>query len=388
MREPYQQLYFDYQSTTPVDSRVAAAMRRHADMEQTGNPHADHDAGRRNALAIQKARAQIAMLVGAAPEEIIFTSGATEANNIAIQGIARALQTTTRRRLITAATEHKSVLEPMAYLAGLGFDIEVLPVDSNGFVALDELKRCVEGAALVSIMIANNEIGVIQPMTEIAEICRKAGALFHTDAAQAVGKLSVDFSAWGVDLASISGHKLYGPEGIGALFVSRESAVRPLPLTFGGGQEGGLRPGTLPTSLCVGLGEACSIATHELPAESERLRKLAMLFLARMTAGGDVRLVGDPTRRIPGNLSLRLAGAAADHIVAAVQPHLAISTGSACNVGQLDPSHVLTALGMSRNDAAETVRVGFGRFTTEKQVVRASDLLLSAWQRAQEIGSI
>ncbi len=297
-------LYFDYQSTTPLDPRIATAMQRYSDTRCAGNPHADHVAGRANWTAIQTARGQIATSVGAMSEEIIFTSGATESNNIAIQGIARALMATGRRRLITAATEHKSVLEPLAYLSELGFEVEVLPVGSNGRIALEDLRNCIEGAGLVSIMLANNEIGVIQPIAEIAKLCRKAGVILHTDAAQAVGKIEVDFHRLGIDLASISGHKLHAPGGIGALFVSQHSLLRPYPLSFGGGQEGGLRPGTIPTALCVGLGEACDIATRGLSDERERLHTLSKLFLERLTSAGDVTLVGDPTFRIPGNLSL------------------------------------------------------------------------------------
>jgi cysteine desulfurase len=377
-------LYFDYQSTTPIDPRVAVAMGNHTGLEHIGNPHADHAAGRRSWLAVEAARAQVATSVGAAPEEITFTSGATEANNIAIQGIARALMATTRRRLITAATEHKSVLEPLAYLSSLGFEVEILPVTSTGRIALDDLTSRIEGAGLVSIMTVNNEIGVIQPIAEIAELCRKAGAILHTDAAQAVGKIPLDFRSLGVDLASISGHKLYAPGGIGALFVSRHSPLHPQPLIFGGGQENSLRPGTIPTALCVGLGEACDIAGRELRDEHERLHGLARTFLEHMSSAGGVELVGDPTFRIPGNLSLCISGVSADHLVAAVQPHLAISTGSACNVGQLDPSHVLLALGMTRDRAEATVRIGFGRFTTQDQVISASRRLLDAIRRARE----
>jgi cysteine desulfurase len=369
-------IYLDSQATTPTDPRVRDAMLPFLEVRAVGNPHSEHVAGRQSATAVETARRQIADLIGARPEEIIFTSGATEANNIALQGIAHSPH---RRgdHILTCATEHKCVLETMGFLARNGFRVEILPVDSNGIVDVVALTTAMtEETALVSIMTANNEIGVLQPIGDIAAICQSRGVVFHTDAAQAAGKIALNVKALGIDLLSLSGHKLYAPIGVGALYVSDESPVRPEPLFWGGGQECGLRSGTVAPHLCVALGAATSIARHELIRDAESAAAHRRRFLEIIRAYcPDVRVNGDRSPHLAGNLSLTLPGVDADRLVGAVQPDIAVSTNAACSAGALQPSHVLLALGLSDADAASTIRVGFGRFNTSAEIDAAAERL-------------
>jgi cysteine desulfurase len=363
-------VYLDNQATTPVDPRVLDAMLPYF-REEFGNPHSiQHEMGRRAEAAVERARAEVAALIGAEAREIVFTSGATESNNLAIKGAARfARDKHGRDHVVTAATEHKCVLESARRLEAEGFAVTVLPVGRDGHVDLGRLRDALtERTALVSLMAVNNEIGVIAPLAEIGALCRARGVLFHTDAAQAVGKIPLDVEAMAVDLLSISGHKLYGPKGIGALYVRRRPRVRLEPLIDGGGQERGLRSGTLPAPLVVGLGEACAIAGREMAAEAERLlalrRRLHDGLAARLPG---VALNGDPERRVAGNLNLSFEGVEAEKLLARLDD-VALSSGSACTSASVEPSYVLRALGLPDARANASLRIGLGRFTTAADV--------------------
>ena len=375
-------VYLDYQATTPTDRRVVEAMLPWF-TEKFGNPHSiTHAYGREAEAAVDAARSEVAALIGAEPREIAFTSGATEANNLAIKGAAHFHRERGRDHIVTVATEHKCVLESCLALEREGFRLTVLPVDAQGIVDMAALAAAIdERTAVVSVMAANNEIGVLQPIDEIGTLCRGRGALFHSDAAQAVGKVPVDVEAMKIDLLSISGHKLYGPKGIGALYVRRRPRARIAPLFDGGGQERGLRSGTLPTPLCVGLGAAARIVRDEMATEAERLLGLRRRFLAGIRAKlPEVRLNGDGERRLPGNLNLSFPGAPAPALMEAC-PGLALSTGSACSAAEIEPSYVLRALGLPEAVAGASLRIGIGRYTTDSEVDFAVDTLAAAARR-------
>ncbi len=378
---PNRPVYLDNQATTRCDPRVVAAMLPFFS-EQYGNPHSvEHIMGTAAETAVEIARAQVAALIGAEPREIVFTSGATESNNIAIKGAARYATRTgdSRRRIITAATEHKCVLESVADLAAEGFEPVSLPVQPDGLIDPDVLRDALSTPTLlVSIMTVNNETGVIQDIPALAAVTKEAGALFHTDAAQAVGKVPLDVSAWRIDLLSVSGHKLYGPKGVGALYVRRRPRVRLAPLFSGGGQERGLRSGTLPAPLIVGFGEACRLAAAEMEAEAARIGDLRDRLLARLNqAIPGLRLNGSAAARIPGNLNLTFPIAEAVEMMARI-PMLCVSTGSACSSAELEPSYVLRALGLSDEAAARSLRIGIGRFTSPADIDYAAAALAAA----------
>jgi len=380
-------IYLDNQSSTPLDPRVLEAMLPYF-TEQFGNPHStSHAYGRIAAEAIEEARSDVSALIHADPRELIFTSGATEANNLAIKGAANFARLypqsgAPRNHIITLTTEHKCVLQSCAQLEREGFLVTYLPVEPNGLVALDRLAAVLnERTLLVSVMAAHNEIGVIQPLAEIGALCRSQGVLFHSDAAQAFGKIAIDVDGMQIDLLSISGHKVYGPKGIGALYVRRRPRVRLLPLIDGGGQERGLRSGTLPTPLCVGIGRAAAIAAADMTEEAARLsglRDRLQTGLARRVPG--LRLNGDAERRLPGNLNFCFPGIPAMKLIEAC-PGIAISTGSACTSASVEPSYVLRALGLSEADANNGIRVGLGRFTTSAEIDFAVDALAAAAAR-------
>jgi cysteine desulfurase len=362
-------IYLDNQATTPCDPRVVAAMLPFF-TERFGNAHsAEHAMGQDAEHAVETARAQIAALIGAEPREVVLTSGATEANNIAIKGVARyaASQGSARRRVVTVATEHKCVLESVADLRAEGFDPVFLPVDADGRVDAAALQAALaEPTVLVSIMAANNETGVLQDLARLADITHAAGALFHTDAAQALGKIAFDVA--GIDLASLSAHKVYGPKGVGALYVRRRPRARLQPLFSGGGQERGLRSGTLPTPLVVGFGEACRLAGLEMDAEADRIGRLRDRLLAGLQHGlPGLRVNGSIAHRLPGNLNITLPHTDAIAAMRAA-PELCVSTGSACSSAEVAPSYVLAAMGLSAAAAARTLRLGLGRFTSAKDV--------------------
>ena len=378
---PNSPVYLDNQATTRCDPRVLEAMLPWF-CDDYGNPNSvEHVMGRKAEAAVEEARAQVGRLIGAEGREIIFTSGATESNNIAIKGAARfaASMGDARRRVITVATEHKCVLESVADLAAEGFEPVFLPVGSDGLLDPDTLRHALQTPTLlVSIMAVNNETGVIQNLAGLASIAKQAGALIHSDLAQAVGKIPLDLAGWKVDLASISGHKLYGPKGVGALFVRRRPRVRLSPLFSGGGQERGLRSGTLPAPLIVGLGEACRLAGLEMAAEAERVAGLRGGLLDRLRDGvPGIRVNGSVQARIPGNLNLTFPRATASDLLAAL-PDLCVSTGSACSSAAVEPSYVLRAMGVSDAEAERTLRIGIGRFTSPADIDYAAASLSAA----------
>ena len=368
-------IYLDHMASTPLDPVVLEEMLPWMTVAGAGNPHAaGHRRGWRAAEAIEQARGDVAALIGARPGEILFTSGATEANALALLG-----GVPEGWPVLCSAVEHPSVLACVGELARCGHATKALPVDGAGRVDPDAVR--IDGPALVSVMAANNEVGTIQPIAELARRCRERGGLFHTDAVQALSTDVLDVAAMGVDLASLSGHKLYGPMGIGALFVRQGVAVRPS--LFGGGQQGGRRPGTLPTALCVGLGAACRIARQRGAADAARLLDLRERLFAVLAAG-----VPGLRRNSPSAEGMGLAGClhvavpgldAADRLLDL--PELALSTGSACSSGEGGPSHVLLAMGRSVEDAFGSIRIGLGRFTTAEEVDRAGALLVEALQR-------
>jgi cysteine desulfurase len=372
-------IYLDNQATTRCDPRVVEAMLPWF-TENFANPHsAEHAMGRAAEAAVEAARAQVAALIGAEAREIVFTSGATESNNIAIKGAARFARDGARRRVVTVATEHKCVLESVRDLAGEGFEPVVLPVRGDGTLDPAVLEAALAvPTLLVSIMAVNNETGVIQDLATLGPIAKRAGALLHTDAAQAAGKIPLDVAAWGIDLLSISGHKLYGPKGVGALYVRRRPRVRLAPLFSGGGQERGLRSGTLPAPLIVGLGVACALAVAEMADEAVRIAALRARLLRRLQAGlPGIAVNGSVAARIAGNLNLVFPAASAQAIMAAA-PDLCVSTGSACSSAEVEPSYVLRALGLSDAAAARTLRLGIGRFTSADDIDIAAALLIDA----------
>lgn len=387
-------VYLDYQATTPCDPRVVEAMLPYF-TEKFGNPHSrNHMFGWEAEEAVEKARAEVADIIGASDKEIVFTSGATESNNLAIKGVAQFYKEK-KNHIVTVVTEHKCVLDACRHLELEGFEVTYLPVKPDGLVDLDQLQAAIKDTtALVSIMAVNNEIGVVQPLAEIGAICRSKGAFFHSDCAQAVGKIPLDVDALNIDLMSVSGHKLYGPKGVGALYVRRKPRVRVLAQINGGGQERGMRSGTLPTPLCVGLGMACRIAKEEMDGEARRLLALRERFLAKVRAGlPEIYLNGHPERRVPGNLNISFAFVEGEGLMMAVK-ELAVSSGSACTSASLEPSYVLRALGLDAEMAHTSLRIGFGRFTTEQEMDFAADLLIERvtklrslsplWEMAQQ----
>ncbi|MDY0883683.1 IscS subfamily cysteine desulfurase [Dongia soli] len=392
--QPQLPIYLDYQATTPCDPRVVQAMLPYF-TEKFGNPHSrNHPFGWEAEEAVEKARRQVASIIGADEKEVIFTSGATESNNLALKGVAH-FQKDRKNHIITTVTEHKCVLDSCRHLEMEGFEVTYLPVQQNGLIDLEQLKAAItEKTVIVSIMAVNNEIGVIQPLAEIGKICRERRVYFHTDAAQAVGKIPLDVNAMNIDLMSISGHKIYGPKGIGALYVRRKPRVRLDALIHGGGQERGMRSGTLATPLCVGLGEACAIAEKEMASEAERLKylrdRMYKQFKERLP---EVFLNGDLDQRIPGNLNLSFAYVEGEGLMMGIKD-LAVSSGSACTSASLEPSYVLRALGVEEELAHTSLRLGIGRFTTEQDVDYAVEHIIESvnrlramsplWEMAQE----
>jgi cysteine desulfurase len=378
---PNRPVYLDNQATTRCDPRVVSAMLPWF-TEHYGNPHSvEHVMGTEAEAAVEDARGRVAALIGVDAKELVFTSGATESNNIAIKGAAcHALRSgNERRRIVTVATEHKCVLESVADLTEEGFEPVFLPVRPDGLLDSDALREALTvPTLLVSIMAVNNEIGVVQDIPALAAIAKQAGALFHTDVAQATGKIPLDLTGWKVDLASISGHKIYGPKGVGALYVRRRPRVRLAPLFSGGGQERGLRSGTLPTPLIVGFGEACRLAESEMAEEARRLTALRERLLGRLhTDIPELQVNGSEQARIPGNLNLTFPRAMAADLMARV-PDLCVSTGSACSSAAIEPSYVLRAIGLADEAAARTLRIGMGRFTSAADIDYAAAALAAA----------
>lgn len=381
-------IYLDYQATTPCDPRVFKKMSPFF-TQYFGNPHSrNHAYGWQAEEVVENARSQVAHTLKADPKEIVFTSGATEANNLALKGAAFFYKEQ-KNHIITTLTEHKCVLDTCRYLEQNGFQITYLPVLPNGLIDLNILKKSfTPQTIMVSIMAVNNEIGVIQPLSEVGKLCRENGVLFHTDAAQALGKIPLDVNEMQIDLLSLSGHKIYGPKGIGALYVRRKPRVRLSPLIHGGGQERGFRSGTLPTPLCVGFGEACYIAEQERIPETERLTFLRDRFLEKINRSlTDVYLNGDLEKRIPGNLNLSFSYVEGEGLMMGIK-NLAVSSGSACTSESLEPSYVLRALGVKEDLAHTSLRIGFGRFTTEEDVDEAATSIIQAVTKLREMSPL
>jgi cysteine desulfurase len=379
-------IFMDNNSTTRVDPRVLEAMLPYF-TEHYGNAASRHHSfGWEAKEAVDQAREQMAELIGAEAREIIFTSGATESNNLALRGVA-GMYRQKGNHLITVVTEHKAILDPAKRLQREGFEVTFLPVDHYGRITTEQVAAAItDKTILVSVMAANNEIGTLQPIAEIGRLCKERGVLFHTDAAQAAGKISLDVEAMGVDLLSLSAHKMYGPKGVGALYVRRrEPRVRLEPILDGGGHEGGLRSGTVPVPLVVGFGKACELCRQEISAEAERLRSLRERLRAgimdRLT---DVHLNGHPSERLPGTLNLSFAYVKGDALMMGLK-NVAISSGSACTSASLEPSYVLKALGVDDELAHSSIRFGLGRFNTEEEVDFVGDEVIRTVQRSREI---
>ena len=380
-------VYLDYAATTPVDKRVAEKMIPYL-TETFGNPaSSSHAFGWAAEEAVEKARADIAALINADPKEIVFTSGATESDNLAIKGAAHFYQSK-GKHLITVKTEHKAVLDTMRELERQGFEVTYLGVQENGLIDLEELKAAIrDDTILISVMWVNNEIGVVQDIPAIGEICRERKIVFHVDAAQACGKVPVDVEAAKIDLLSMSGHKVYGPKGIGALYVRRKPRVRLEAQMHGGGHERGFRSGTLPTHQIVGMGEAFRIAKDELEQDMAHYRKLRDIFLKGIEGIEEVYINGDLEHRAPNNLNVSFNFVEGESLIMAVK-ELAVSSGSACTSASLEPSYVLRALGRNDELAHSSLRITFGRMTTEEEVQFAAELIKSKIGKLRELSPL
>ena len=372
-------IYADYQATTPVDPRVVERIAPHW-RDSFGNPHSsDHIVGWQAAKEVEQSKAAIAALIGADPDEIVFTSGATEANNLALFGLARRAPAG-RKRILVGATEHKCVLAAAHALETReGFIVEEIPADHEGFIDLDALPEMLDETTLVvSIMAVNNEIGTIQDIARIAGILAGSETLFHCDAAQAACAMEMSEFAVHADLISLSGHKIYGPQGIGALYIRRDLQERVEPIIYGGGQQNDLRSGTVPVPLCVGMSAATEILhSDEGKAERRRVARQRDAFVERLQTSSYPVAINGPNceRRHPGNANLRFDGFVAQEILGALQPHLAASTGSACTSGIPEPSHVLRAIGLTTDQSDASIRFSFGRFTTDAEIEKAAKLV-------------
>src|SRR5579863_2137551 len=365
-------VYLDYAATTPVDARVAAQMASCLTLEgDFGNAASGHGFGRAAAARIERARSQVAALIGAREEEIVFTSGATESDNLAVLGVAHA-NADRGRHVVTARTEHKAVLDPCKRLEKEGFRVTYLVPEGSGLVSAAAVAAALQpDTQLVSLMGANNETGVVQDIAAIGALCRERGVAFHSDCAQAAGKVPLDVRTLAADFLSFTAHKLYGPKGVGALYVRRSARGLLQPVTFGGGQEHGWRPGTLATHQIVGFGAACEIASGELPAERARLTALRERLWSRLSGLGGVHLNGAGAPRAPGILNVSFEGVEGESLVSALK-ELAVSTGAACNSASAEASYVLRALGRDALLAGSSLRLSLGRFTRDEEVERAA----------------
>ncbi len=384
-------IYADYQATTPVDPRVLEKMLPFWG-DSFGNPHSnDHIVGWKAAEAVRESVTTVAALIGADPDEIVFTSGATEANNLALFGLARRAPAS-RKRILVSAIEHKCVLAAAKALEKReGFIVETIPVDREGFIDLDVLETMLDSSVLAaSIMAVNNEVGTIQDLSAIAGLVTGHGAIFHCDAAQAPCAMDVSRLAEYTDLISLSGHKIYGPQGIGALYVRRDIQTGIEPLIYGGGQQNGLRSGTVPVPLCVGMAAAAEIVEAEGFRERPEVAKQRNLFVSLLSDIGFPITINGPAwdRRHPGNANLRFDDFASQDILGALQPGLAASTGAACTSGIPEPSHVLSAMGLSESEADSSVRFSFGRFTSSLEIRDAATLATRALESLVEDGAV
>jgi cysteine desulfurase len=380
-------IYLDYSATTPVDPRVAEKMIPYL-TEFFGNPASrSHAFGWKAEQAVEEARAHVAALINADPKEIVWTSGATEGNNLAIKGAAQFYKTK-GKHIITQKTEHKAVLDTVRELERQGFEASVLEVDANGLISIEKLKAAIRpDTILVSIMMVNNEIGVIQPVWEIAELCRAKGIIFHCDAVQGAGRVEIDVQKLKADLLTITAHKLYGPKGIGALYIRRKPRVRLEAQIHGGGHERGFRSGTLATHQIAGFGEAARLAKLEMAKENERVRALRDRLLKGMREIEEVYVNGDLERRIPHNLNVSFNFVEGESLIMAVKD-LAVSSGSACTSASLEPSYVLRALGRSDELAHSSIRFTLGRFTTAEEIDFTVDLIKKKVAKLRELSPL
>jgi cysteine desulfurase len=386
-------LYMDNHATTPLDPRVLEAMLPYFSAKFGNAASRNHAFGWEAEKAVENAREQIAKLIGATAREIIFTSGATESNNLAIKGIAE-MYREQGNHIITQATEHKAVLDTCKKLEKMGYRVTYLPPQADGLIDLEELKRAIvtEGPGktiLVSIMFANNEIGVVQPIAEIGEICHEAGVIFHTDAVQAVGKIPVDVKTMNIDVLSLSAHKLYGPKGVGALYVRRRNPrVQITEQINGGGHERGMRSGTLNVPGIVGLGKACEICGEEMEAESARLSELRDYLRAKLENALDyVQVNGNMEHHLPGNLNMSFVYVEGESLLMGIND-IAVSSGSACTSATLEPSYVLKALGLGDDVAHSSIRFGLGRFNTKAEVDYVADKLIDVVLKLRELSPL
>ena len=379
-------IYLDRHATTPVDPRVLAAMLPYF-TEHFGNPTSTtHQYGWAAEAAITGARETIAGAIGASTEEIVFTSGATEANNLALKGVAEAYFSK-GQHIITLQTEHNAVLDPCQYLESLGFTVTYLPVKPDGLVDLDIFEKAIRpDTILVSIMAANNEIGVLQPLAEIGKLCRENGVLFHTDAAQAIGQIPLDVDLLNIDLMSLTAHKVYGPKGIGALYVRRRHPrVKLSPQLHGGGHERGMRSGTLYPPQIVGFAKAVELALVEMEWETARLIELRDRLWSQLSQVEGIYLNGHPTQRLPGNLNISVAGVDGNALLLGLRPIVALSSGAACSSAKIEPSHVLTALGRSQSLAYAALRFGIGHNNTVEQIDRVAMATIETIQSLRKL---
>lgn len=381
-------IYMDFQATSPMDPRVLDAMMPYY-TEKYGNSHSrTHRYGWVAEEGVEKARAQVAQLIGASPKEIFFTSGATESNNIALKGVAM-YNKDKKNHIITLTTEHKCVLDSCRALEMQGFEVTYLSVQKNGLVDLAALEAAIKPTtSIVSIMYVHNEIGVIQPVAEIAKICRKKKVYFHTDGAQATGKIPINVERDGIDLMSISGHKIYGPKGVGAIYMRRRPRVRVRSPVSGGGQERGVRSGTIAVPLVVGLGAACDIAQKEMPRDTAHIQKLHDRLLNGLKKElSHIVVNGDLEKRYPGNLNISFACVEGESLLMGMD-QVAVSSGSACTSASLEPSYVLRALGIDAENAHTSIRFGFGRFTTEKEIDYTIEQCVQNVKRLREMSPL
>lgn len=378
-------IYLDYHATTPVDQRVVQTMLPFF-MEHFGNPSSLHHYGWNASTAVKNSREAIAQAINAAPEEIIFTSGATEANNLAIKGVAEAYFSH-GKHIITVQTEHSAVLDPCRYLESLGFEVTYLPVGAEGLLNIDSLANAIRAdTILVSVMVANNEIGVLQPIQEVGALCQDREIIFHTDAAQAIGKAPLDVRAMNIHLMSMTAHKVYGPKGIGALYVRRRNPrVNLAAQLHGGGHERGLRSGTLYPPQIVGFAKAIELASAEMETEAERLASLRSQLLNHLQTLSNMQINGHPSKRLPGNLNVSFSDIDAQALLLGLQPIVALSSGSACSSASTAPSHVLKALGHSDQLAYASLRFGLGRFTTAEEINQVGQAVIQTVESLQVV---
>jgi cysteine desulfurase len=382
-------IYMDNHATTPLDPRVLDAMMPYFTGKFGNAASRNHSFGWEAEAAVEDARAQIAKVIGATAKEIIFTSGATESNNLAIKGIGE-MYRERGNHIITQVTEHKAVLDTCKRMEKAGFRVTYLPVKADGLIDLDDLKRAIDDKTiLVTIMFANNEIGVIQPVAEIGKICREKGVIFHTDAVQAVGKVPVDVNAMNIDVLSLSGHKIYGPKGVGALYVRRRNPrVQISEQINGGGHERGMRSGTLNVPGIVGLGKACEIAAAEMESEAKRLGALRDKLKAKLESKLDyIHVNGSMEHRLPGNLNMSFVYVEGESLLMGIND-VAVSSGSACTSATLEPSYVLKALGLGDDVAHSSIRFGLGRFNTEAEVDYVADKVIDVVQKLRELSPL